>query len=105
MYIFQKTSEAALLGAAYRAKYCLYLNNQAPITNGIHSNGVISNGKPSVSVSKLRASHLNSAAYHEYVLRYLSNCLQRVCDPCEDSLNIYDPMLSRYREMVKVLVN
>lgn len=68
----QKTTEAALLGAAYRAKYGLYkLNNPT-----------------------------STESYHEHLSNKLEHNLIRVCDPCKDSKEIYNEMLVRYREMV-----
>lgn len=76
----QKTTEAALLGAAFRAKYSLYL-------------------------SRLPVDQTEHVSYFDYVSNYLPNHMQRVCDPSKDSKEIYDAMEARYREMVTVLSN
>lgn len=70
----QTESEAALFGAAYRAKYCLYKNETAePMT------------------------------YYDYIVQYIPDHLRLTCEPSKDSDSIYSPMLSRYREMVEAL--
>lgn len=77
----QRTTEAAVIGAAYRAKYVLYLENS------------IENGD----------SYEN---YHNYIKKYCDvkhYYIQRVAEPYADSEEIYDPMILRYREMVKVM--
>lgn len=79
----QKTPEAACLGAAYRAKYVLYMES-----------------------SKEKGDSF--VDYHEYIKNYCDkkHCyIQRVAQPHVDSQNIYDPMILRYREMVKVMMN
>lgn len=72
----QKTTEAALLGAAYRAQYGLYLNN---------------------SENEVKES------YHDFIKKQLPHNIQRICDPSKDSKEIYDLMLMRYREMISVM--
>lgn len=80
----QRTPEAACLGAAYRAKYVLYVYD-----------------------AKNRGdTHCES--YHDYIkkicdLKHLY--IQRVCEPHSDSNQIYDPMLDRYREMVRYMMD
>lgn len=76
----QKTTEAALLGAAFRAKYALYL-------------------------SRLPVDQTEHESYFDYVSKYLPHHMQRVCDPSKDSKEVYDVMEARYREMVTVLSN
>lgn len=78
----QKTTEAALLGAAFRAKYALY-----------------------------RAASLHAArpddveTFCEHIGRYRPQHMQRVCDPSPGCEQLYGSMLERYREMVRVLAD
>lgn len=74
----QKTTEAALLGAAYRAKYALFL-------------------------SRLPKGQTKSETYFDFVSKYLPHHMQRVCEPSPDCESIYGKMLERYRDMVTVL--
>lgn len=74
----QKTHEAALLGAAYRAKYVLYL-------------------------SRLPSGQTQTETYFDYVSKFLPHHMQRVCEPSPDCEDIYGKMLERYRDMVTVL--
>lgn len=74
----QKTTEAALLGAAYRAKYALFL-------------------------SRLPKGQTESETYFDFVSKYLPHHMQRVCEPSPDCESIYGKMLERYRDMVTVL--
>lgn len=74
----QKTTEAALLGAAFRAKYALY-------------------------VAGLPADQTDYESYFEYVSQFLPNHMQRMCDPAKDSEEVYSKMLSRYHDMISVL--
>lgn len=76
----QKTTEAALLGAAFRAKYVLYL-------------------------SRLLADQTDRESYFDFVSKYLPHHMQRVCEPSRDAKDIYSAMENRYREMVTVLSN
>lgn len=76
----QKTTEAALLGAAYRAKYVLYL-------------------------SRLPKGQTERESYFDYVSQFLPHHMQRVCGQSSDSESIYSKMLERYRDMVSVLQN
>lgn len=72
----QKSSEAAVLGAAFRAKYVHY----------------ISENRGEVKES-----------YFEYISKFLPHHMQRICDPSVDSAGIYAVMQQRYLEMVQVL--
>lgn len=74
----QQTTEAALLGAAYRAKYGLYLST------------AIGGEKPE--------------SFYDFVTKHLPHNSQRMCDPSKDSELIYGTMLQRYREMVSVMM-
>lgn len=74
----QKTTEAALLGAAYRAKYALYL-------------------------SRLFKGQTDIESYFDFVSKFLPHHMQRVCEPSPDCDSIYRKMLDRYRDMVTVL--
>lgn len=70
----QMESEAALFGAAYRAKYCVYKNeNPEPMS------------------------------YYDYIVQYIPEHLKLICEPSKDSDSIYSPMLNRYREMAETL--
>lgn len=81
----QKHTEAALLGAAFRARYGHYLLTRADQTIG--------SGDEAGKV----------LSYFDFVSSLIQQNLHRVCEPSKDSLGIYDPMTERYREMVKVL--
>ncbi|XP_055599844.1 xylulose kinase [Uranotaenia lowii] len=73
----QQTTEAALVGAAYRAKYVL---------------------------QKTRAKDL--IPYFDYIRSLLpEHSVNRVCDPAQDSSEIYDQMLERYHQMVKYMMD
>lgn len=74
----QKTTEAALLGSAFRAKYVL-------------------------KISETPGDHTECDSYFDYVSQYLPHHMQRICDPSADSEAVYAPMQQRYREMVTVL--
>lgn len=74
----QKTTEAALLGAAFRAKYALYL-------------------------SRLPVDQKEHETYFNFISKYLPQHMQRVCDPSKDAKEIYSVMENRYRDMVNVL--
>lgn len=74
----QKTTEAALLGATYRAKYVLYL-------------------------SRLPKGQTEFESYFDYISKFLPHHMQRVCEPSPDCEIIYGKMLERYRDMVTVL--
>jgi xylulokinase len=79
----QKTPEAACLGAAYRAKYVLYMHDA-------------------------RESGNTYANYHDYIKEYCDKkhyYIHRVAEPHADSDRIYDPMMERFREMVRVMVD
>jgi xylulokinase len=79
----QKTPEAACLGAAYRAKHVLYMQ-QAKESGDTYEN------------------------YHDYIRKYCDSkhyYINRVAEPYADSELIYEPMLKRYREMVQVMVD
>lgn len=71
----QKTTEAALLGAAYRAKYGLYRHQHSDCKD----------------------------SYFDFISKYLPHHMQRICDPSNGSKEIYDLMEQRYREMINVL--
>lgn len=74
----QKTTEAALLGAAYRAKYVLYL-------------------------SRLPSGQTEYESYSDFIRKFLPNHMQRICSPSADCETIYGKMLDRYQSMVTVL--
>lgn len=76
----QDTTEAALLGAAYRAKYALHL-------------------------SGLPDEQTEFVSYHDYIRSFLPDPMQRICDPSADSDEIYSKMFHRYRDMVSVFSN
>lgn len=77
----QNSTEAALLGAAYRAKYALYL-------------------------SRLPKDQTNFESYYDFLCRtsILPTQMHRECDPtAKDCEQIYGNMEQRYREMVNCL--
>lgn len=74
----QKNTEAALLGAAYRGKYALYL-------------------------AGLPKGQTEFETYFDFVTKFLPHHMQRMCEPSSDAENIYSKMLERYRSMVSVL--
>lgn len=76
----QKTTEAALLGAAYRARYVDYL-------------------------SRLPAGQTQYESYFDFVSKLLPHHTQRVCSPSTDCEEIYGKMLDRYRDMVTILIS
>ncbi|KAG4075786.1 hypothetical protein HA402_003612 [Bradysia odoriphaga] len=72
----QKSSEAAVLGAAFRAKYVHYITDN---------------------------KNDEKESYFEYISKFLPHHMQRICDPSVDSAGIYTVMQQRYLEMVHVL--
>ncbi|XP_055850170.1 xylulose kinase [Episyrphus balteatus] len=76
----QKESEAAALGAAYRAKYSLYLE------------------KFKTDDSTDQPKH-----YRDFIMEFIPNIFEKVCDPSKDSEEVYTPMLARYRDMARIL--
>ncbi|XP_030370621.1 xylulose kinase isoform X2 [Scaptodrosophila lebanonensis] len=76
----QMGSEAALMGAAYRAAYGYF----------IHENQAQHPDAPRIS-------------YRDYILSLTPNHLQLVCEPNKDSEQIYGPLLQRYRDMAITL--
>lgn len=90
MFILQKASEAALQGAAYRAKYAKYLDDLKQ-----------SASEETVQVGEPEKTDILS--YYDFIVPYLPNHLERVCEPSKDSVEIYTPMLDRYREMANIL--
>lgn len=79
VHVQDEGHEAALMGAAYRAAYSLYLQEQDKKKEPL--------------------------CYRDYILSLTSNKLDLVCEPHKDSEQIYAPMLLRYREMARVLAN
>ncbi|XP_039491813.1 xylulose kinase [Drosophila santomea] len=77
VHIQDEGYEAALLGAAYRAAYTLYLHEVGEEETPL--------------------------CYRDYILSLTSNKLNLVCEPHKDSEEIYAPMLLRYREMARIL--
>lgn len=75
---FQTESEAALMGAAYRAAYamCIYDHDKQEVRS-----------------------------FNEHILSLTPNTLELVCEPNKDSEEIYPYMLLRYKQMVSVLEN
>uniref|UniRef100_A0A336MTQ5 Xylulose kinase n=1 Tax=Culicoides sonorensis TaxID=179676 RepID=A0A336MTQ5_CULSO len=82
----QKTAEAALHGAAFRAAYGHYMMTKAATIN--------------------RSDDENNKilSYHDFVLNFVSKNTQKMCEPSKDAFEIYEPMIARYREMVEVLL-
>lgn len=75
----KKTPEAACLGAVYRAKYVVYMD----------------------AAKKAGDSYAN---YHDYIKKFCDTDLHRIAESYGDSEEIYIPMLERYREMVKAMM-
>lgn len=72
------------MGAAYRAKYVHYLStctNEEQTSNGLDS---ISN-------------------YSDFIRHYIPDHLRCICLPSRDSDEVYQPMLTRYRDMASLL--
>lgn len=74
----QKTTEAALLGAAFRAKYAHFR-------------------------SQLPPDQTDCESFCDHISRFRPKLVQRICEPSADVGAIYAPMQDRYREMVEVL--
>lgn len=74
------------MGSAYRAKYAMYSANEQ-----------ISN------TDEQAKNRDESLSYYDFVVRYLPNHLERICEPSKDSDEIYTPMLDRYRQMANIL--
>lgn len=75
----KNTPEAACLGAAYRAKYVVYME-----------------------AAKKAGDKFEN--YHDYIKRFCDKDTHRVAAPYGDGDEIYIPMLQRYREMVQVMM-
>ncbi|CRL05199.1 CLUMA_CG018159, isoform A [Clunio marinus] len=75
----KKTPESACLGAAYRARYVVYLE-----------------------ASKKAGDKYKS--YHEFIKQFCDKDLQRVALPNGLCGEIYEPMLERYREMARAMM-
>lgn len=80
----RKTPEAACLGAAYRAKYAVYKDEAKNVGNTYHT-------------------------YHDYIKKFCdtdSNLdSNRIAESYSDSNEIYIPMLARYREMARAMMD
>ncbi|XP_067616269.1 xylulose kinase isoform X2 [Eurosta solidaginis] len=87
----QNKSEAALFGAAFRAKYALYLNSFKNVNGTYYEESLI--GKEST----------RPLSYRDYIIQYIPHHLQLLCEPSKDCDQIYSPMLERYRDMSIVL--
>ena len=74
----KKTPEAACLGAAYRAKYVVYMED-----------------------AKIAGDYYES--FNDYIKKFCDTDT-RVAEPNSESNEIYAPMLDRYREMVQVML-
>lgn len=72
------------MGAAYRAKYCEYLAQSQEDTKETNED-------------------INIQSYHDFILPFIPNHVELVCEPSKDSADIYTPMLDRYRAMANVL--
>uniref|UniRef100_A0A182NVF7 Xylulose kinase n=1 Tax=Anopheles dirus TaxID=7168 RepID=A0A182NVF7_9DIPT len=80
----QKTTEAALIGAAYRAKYVLSVARARENPSG---DGGRTPGR-----------------YYDFIAELLPHSVTRVCDPSKDSEEIYGAMVDRYRAMVSFMM-
>jgi xylulokinase len=79
VFVKKNTTEAACLGAAYRARYVAYRDE------------ALEKGETCDS-------------YHDYIAKFCDNDVHRIASPNSDSEEIYIPMLERYREMQKVMM-
>uniref|UniRef100_A0A2M3ZHE4 Xylulose kinase n=1 Tax=Anopheles braziliensis TaxID=58242 RepID=A0A2M3ZHE4_9DIPT len=80
----QKTTEAALLGAAYRAKYVLYIHRAKATVAG--------------------DNNLSMPSYYDFIAKFKQDSPSHVCDPSKDSEEIYGPMMKRYKDMVSYMM-
>uniref|UniRef100_A0A182FIZ4 Xylulose kinase n=1 Tax=Anopheles albimanus TaxID=7167 RepID=A0A182FIZ4_ANOAL len=80
----QKTTEAALLGAAYRAKYVLSLHR--------------------AKATVIDDTNLSMPSYYDFIAKFNQDSPLHVCDPSKDSEEIYGPMMKRYKEMVSYMM-
>uniref|UniRef100_A0A1B0FFP6 Xylulose kinase n=1 Tax=Glossina morsitans morsitans TaxID=37546 RepID=A0A1B0FFP6_GLOMM len=76
VYVQKTSSEAALLGAAYRAGYMHYLE---------------------------RCKDNSPLSYNDFISPYILKYLTHMCQPSKDSNEIYTPMLERIRSMIQSL--
>ena len=76
----KKTPEAACLGAAYRAKYVVFMDEAKKAGDTYET-------------------------YHDFIKKYCDRDSQRIAEPSGDSDLIYIPMLERYREMVRAMTH
>lgn len=79
VHVKKNTTEAACLGAAYRARYVVY-RDEALLSGD------------------------TCDSYHDYIAKFCDNDTHRVATPNGDSNEIYIPMLERYRQMEKVMM-
>lgn len=88
----QKASEAALQGAAYRAKYAKYLDDlRQDIFNTSKTNEDAGDEVEEIKNKK----NVDILSYYDFIITYLPNHVERVCEPSKDSDEIYTPMLDR----------
>lgn len=81
----QKTAEAALNGAGFRAAYGHYMMTKA------------------ATINKSDDENTKILSYHDFILNFVIKNTQKVCEPSKDAFEVYEPMIARYREMVNVL--
>lgn len=80
-------------GAAYRAKYAKYLDDVSRAC-----------GEPTQNEKHIQNKKNGDVLrYYDFIIPYLPNHLERVCEPSRDSAEIYTSMLERYREMANIL--
>lgn len=96
LHYSQKASEAALQGAAYRAKYAKYLHD-------LNQNSSSSDKEATVEEQIINKTNVEILSYNDFIIPYLPNHLERVCEPSKDSNEIYTPMLERCRQMANIL--
>lgn len=91
-----------MMGAAYRAKYAVYLctNGAGDLLKRKASNQNADDCKEEATGSTKAIMN-----YSDYIIQFIPNHLQRVCEPSKDSESVYNPMLKRYNEMAKILLS
>ncbi|XP_037828526.1 xylulose kinase [Lucilia sericata] len=96
----QKASEAALQGAAYRAKYAKYIDDLRQDISNMSKTNQDAGDEVEKEDTK---TNVDILSYYDFIISYLPNLLERVCEPSKDSDEIYTPMLERYRQMANIL--
>lgn len=88
-------------GAAYRAKYAKYLDDLEQ--NKSNEDKMNDQEIKEIETEINDKKNVDITSYYDFIIQYLPNHLERVCEPSKDSDEIYSPMLERYRQMANVL--